>query len=82
VPLSASGPIVVESLFNGGATRVGTVVEGAGIVGIVQNRANGQAVSVATTVTLDVAGMRALLNNTASRFALENALMTRTRIGR
>jgi hypothetical protein len=82
VSLSASGPTVVESVLNGGATRIGTMVGGGGIVGIVQNRANGQAIGVTTNVTLDIAGMRALLDNTAARLALENALMARPRFGR
>ncbi|GGG42404.1 hypothetical protein GCM10010964_32370 [Caldovatus sediminis] len=82
VPLSAASPIVVESVLNGGATRIGTTVGGGGIVGVVQNRANGQAIGVTTNVTLDIAGMRSLLNNTAARLALESALMARSRFGR
>lgn len=82
VPLSSSSPTLVESVLNGGATRIGTMIEGAGIVGIVQNRANAQNVSVATSLTLDIAGMRALLSNTGARLALENALMARSRFGR
>lgn len=82
LPLSQGLPSVVTDALNGGATRVTTQVGGGGIVGVVQNSRDGQAIQRMTSIGIDISGMRGMLDRAAARELLQGGLDRRTRFGR
>ncbi|MBM3593500.1 MAG: hypothetical protein FJX32_12630 [Alphaproteobacteria bacterium] len=74
-------PFMVETLGANGATRIQTMISN-GITSIVQNAANGQQVQRFATVTVDVAGMRSMLNQFGQNRVLESAISAQRAIPR
>ena len=69
----SGAPFMVESLGANGATRIQTLISN-GIASIVQNAADGQQVQRFTNVSVDVAGMRSMLNQLGQNRVMENAI--------
>jgi hypothetical protein len=77
----SGAPFMVESLGANGATRIQTMISN-GITSIVQNAANGQQVQRFTNVSVDVAGMRSMLNQLGQNRVMENAISAQRAIPR
>jgi hypothetical protein len=78
---AGSGPIVAQGVFNGGATRVSTVLD-RGITSLVQNSRDGQVVQRSAAFQVDIAGMARLLDAAAARRMIEGALGAQAGRGR
>jgi hypothetical protein len=77
----SGAPFMVESLGANGATRIQTLISN-GITSIVQNAADGQQVQRFTNVSVDVAGMRSMLNQLGQNRVMENAISAQRAIPR
>ncbi|WP_137127774.1 hypothetical protein [Roseomonas sp. HF4] len=78
---AGTGPIVSEGIFNGGGTRISTVLDG-GITSLVQNSRDGQVVQRSAAFQVDIAGMARLLDAAATRRVIDDALGARIGRGR
>lgn len=70
---AAEGPLVLNRSFNNGATQISTTLD-RGVVGLVQNSQDGQAVQQRSSFQVDIGGMRQMLSSGASRRHLDSAL--------
>jgi hypothetical protein len=77
----SGAPFMVESLGANGATRIQTMISN-GITSIVQNAADGQQVQRFTNVSVDVAGMRSMLNQLGQNRVMESAISAQRAIPR
>jgi hypothetical protein len=82
LPLERAVPALVTDALNGGATRVTTQIGGGGIVGVLQNSRDGQLVQRTTSISIDVGGLRGMLDGASTREALRNGLGGGGRFGR
>lgn len=78
---AGGGPIASVGVFNGGATRISTVLDG-GITSLVQNSRDGQVVQRNAAFQVDIAGMARLLDAAATRRVIDGALGTQAGRGR
>lgn len=78
---AGAGPIVAAGVFNGGGTRISTVLD-RGITSLVQNSRDGQVVQRRAAFQVDIAGMGRLLDAAATRRVIDDALGARAGRGR